>query len=169
MEIIIKNLVPHKYEENEILYNTSPNCLKDDYFDINREDGIKHPYASDIQISDLVVEAKSDTDSFMYFFVIIDVAQMGNKRYVIKKVIIDDNLSEKCIREFTKHILTTFVNGDTTTKDYIFTDKQFPFYEHTKVDIMPLVIDSIIDQFKITKYGWEQSDKGKKLLGRINH
>lgn len=164
MEIITKHLVLHKYEETEILKNSAPNCLKAPELEYN--DNSTHPFAKDIQNSDLAIEIKGDTDTYMYFFITIDVAQMGNKRFKIEKIIIDENLSENCAIEFSKQALTTFINGDFTTKDYIVTDKPYPFYEHSKNEIIPSVIESIIDRFKFEKDGLD-SNMGQELLDRL--
>lgn len=171
MNIITERLVHHQYNCEEIVNGASSNCLKDTIdgivFDINYPYNTKHMFSEDISKHDLAIEIKDESDSYMFFFVNIQIATEGNKRYVINKIIIDEGLSETCVREFSHHAITTFVNGDITTKDYIFTDKQYAFYSHTLKDIMPSVLDSIIQSYMITKKRWYETQRGIELINRV--
>lgn len=171
MKILIEKLVHHKYDCDEIITKASPNYLKDtsngEVVEINPADNAKHMFSEDISCHDLIVEIKDESDSYMYFFVNIQSALEGNKRYVIDKIIIDEGLSETYIKTLSRHAITTFVNGDKTTKHYIVTDKQYPFYSHTLKEIEPSVIDSIIKSYDVIKNGWSKSPSWLRLIKKI--
>lgn len=157
MNIILVKLIHHQYNCDEIITKASPNYLKDttkgEVFEINAEEHSKHVFSEDISKHDLVVEIKDENDSYMFFFVNIKTATEGNKRYVIEKIIIDEGLTETCIRLFSQYAITTFINGDTATKHYVHTDKSYPFYSHTLKIITPSVIDSIMEKYDVVKNG----------------
>ena len=171
MDIIIKKLVHQQYDCDDIIMQACPNCLKDtndgEVFEINAVDNTKHTFSEDISKHDLVIEIKDESDSYMFFFVNIQESQDGNKRYVIEKIVIDEGLTEKCIAIFSNYAITTFINGDATTKHYLYTDKQYPFYSHTLKEITPIAIDSIIQSYKAIKYGWHNSLLGEQLIQKL--
>ena len=153
MEIIVNQLVFHKYNEEYLINNCSPNTLKQEYFEWDEDSNKHHPYTDDIENNDIVISIRdiSTLEDYGFFFFKVE-HNNGINLFHITKAILDNNLPEQFIDKAIHDILTTLVNGVYHDGDRLFINKDisYPFYEphveQTKEKVASFIIKLYITQ-----------------------
>ena len=103
METIKTQLVNHPYDEVFLKKNCCPNFLKDVNFDWNDfNDNTDHEYAELIAEHDVVASLRDiDTEEDYAFFFL----SKETKSFCLKKVIVDEKMSEPYLAKTIKQIL----------------------------------------------------------------
>ena len=132
MEIIVKQLIFHPYNEEYLINNCSPNALKQEYFEWDEDDNKNHPYADDIENNDIVISIRDifTLEDYGFFFFKVEHNNEINL-FHITKAVLDNNLPKHFFDKAIHDILTTLVNGVYHDGDRLFinNDTSYPFYE----------------------------------------
>ncbi len=154
MEIIAKQLIFHGYDEEYLKKNCSPNTLKDENLEWNKEENKNHPYAEDIVNNDIIFSIRDIDKKEDYAFIFFKKQSLDKIfLFTITKVVLDKNLPESYIRVIIKNCLTVLVNGNYLRNDRIIAKDNYPFYEPGVSDTIDKVSDEILPLFRTSKNG----------------
>ena len=177
MEIIVKQLIFHKFDEEYLINNCSPNALKQEFFDWDKDGDKNHPYVDDIGNNDIVISIRdiSTLEDYGFFFFKVEHSN-GINLFHITKAVLDNNLPEQFIDKAIHDILTTLVNGVYHDGDRLFinNDTPYPFYkphvEITKNNIAAYIIKLYITQRDgIVPLTEEQKERLKRIADKMKN
>jgi len=160
MEVSPAKLIPHEINCNELIYCISPNVLKDEKLEWNKEENSEHQFSEDITNSDLVITIENidePYEEYAYFFFEIKIAPAGNKIFRLNKAVFDENLTDDFIEYCIAKVLDNLVCMDYSTTDRIFVTKNQPYpypLAQTHIsDTKQKVTREIIDRYYSEKTG----------------
>ena len=173
MEVVLSQLIFHKYTDKHLKENCFPNCLKKEQFEWEKEWNEKSIFSEDIKQHNIVFSIRDMDTNEDYAFVFIDVQQApeGNLKYTLKKIVLEEALSEDIISHFCDMIFSK-LEGDHVTKYYIAGKGCYSYYKSTKKDAIKQITQEVINSVKITRQGIsavpEFIEKLKSLKEKMN-
>lgn len=175
MEVIAIKLIQHNYTETELLNNCSPDTLKDLSLEWNDEGHKNHKFATEIKESNIVFSIKhiSTKEEYGYFFFNVIKAPEGNYAFIIKKVVLDINLTESYIKTSVCNVIELLNNGNFLRKDRLISNNNYPLttydLENTKIglsnEILSLFHQKSTGQVEFSK---EFEDKLRDIAQKMN-
>lgn len=169
MEIIIKQLIYHRFDCNELLNHVSPNYIKDENLEWNAEGNKLHPFAEDMNHSDLVIsieDINEPHENYIYFFLKVVRPREGNRAYIINKVVFDKSLSDEFITNCVSYTLDTLINGDYTITDRLIARDNYPLSLQQLENTKQQVACELIEQFHLGKGEAIPDEMIERLLKR---
>ena len=152
MEILLTNLIHHKYKAEYLIKNGEINTLKDDKLEWNEDENKKNPFQKDILNADLCFSIEDvDTHEIYGYYFITKRTLSENTAYYLDKVIFDNELTDSCVEYFTPIMLGLLVNQDYLEKDRFIAKSNLPFSKIYIKDTTQKVIKEIKDAVHIKK------------------
>lgn len=166
MEILLTNLIHHKYTAEYLIQNGEINTLKDDKLEWNEDENKKNPYQKDLLNADLCfsIEDVNAHEIYGYYFITKKIL-LENTVYYLDKVVFDNELTDSCIEHFTPIMLGLLVNQNYLEKDRFISKSNLPFSNIYIKDTTQKVIKEIKDDVHIKKDGIVEIPQ--KLLRKI--
>lgn len=154
MEVTLNNLIPHKYDSEDLINKWTFNTVKSEEIDWMNESDYNLPFYEDIVNSTLcyAIEDINTGEEFAYYF-INKVYMTENNLYFLKKVIFDNELSDECIEFFTKKLLERIVDDNGLRKDRIITKDNLPLATYYFTDTANKIVKEIKDAVLLCRSG----------------
>lgn len=137
MEVEVKNLIDHEYDETDLSLCTT-NAVKME--DFNWDD-VSSYADSDIVISIRNIDTNED---FAFFFFDKKDLPNGNRLFYLKKVLLDEKLPKESIRQMTERVLTVLTNGRYNDGDYIVSKGNYRLYRSHVKDAINGIFNEIM-------------------------
>lgn len=155
MKIEVTKLISHNYQIEDFLNAYTPNALKTEDLEWNVEENRLHQYAEDIKRNNIVFSVRdiNTEEDYGFFFLKIEISPLGNRRYTIEKVILDEKLTKEAVVSITRDTLLANINGEIARKDYIVVKRMHMFYGHTKEKAFSDAAEEVATIFDIEKNG----------------
>jgi len=168
MEIVVKELIQQQYDSDEALRNVSPNYLKDEGLEWNKEENSKHLYAEEIAQHDIVGAIENIAppyERYAYFFIKVKTAKDKTKEFTFDKIIFDVNLNDTFIIYSVSWILNG-LNSCCDITDSMVAERKYPLSDLHLLDTKQSVVREVLKAFHAAKGKiMQKQDKTKKNGG----
>lgn len=149
MELVVKELINHKYSLDELECNWAIETLKDANVELNEKEYKSHTYIEDIKENDIVLSIRwrEKNEDYAYFFFKCQSIESGIL-YIFTKSIIDKEIPE----EFLKHIIgsvITMLNNENYIDNnrLMYNEFPYPLAKHHLQDTIASISENIIKRF----------------------
>lgn len=171
MEVLADRLILHSYTEEDLLNNCSIDTLKDCKLEWNEVEHKTHKFANDIKDSNIVFSIKDirTGEEYGYFFFDVKQAPEGNFAYILKKVVLDTNITETYLNRSINIVVELLNNGIFLRKDWLIAKENYPLVNYQLKETKDRVFDEVLSQFRAQMTGLVDipQDLERKIKDRV--
>lgn len=150
MELVVRELINHKYSLDELECNWAIDTLKDVNVKLNEDEYKFHPYIEDIKENDIILSIRwrEKNEDYAYFF-FKEQSIEGGTLYTFMKSIIDKEIPDEFLKHILGSVITQLNNGNYLKNDRLrYGTFSYPLAKHHLPKTIAIISENIIKRFK---------------------